>query len=262
MDATKEIKNYPIGKVLRDIWIFTSRKLTKYRSDPGQLFFMLMRPVLLLFVFSILFAKVVSGGIGAYQEIITPGMIIFAELSAASTVASMLGADLGKNMFDRLRTMPISHVSPLAGSLLAEILQYFLDGVAMVVLGIVMGYRPQGGFLGVLLALLLVTLFTWSASWLDTVMTLYDNAISGSMSLILMALIFLSNAFVPIKDLPVAIQVIATVNPVTHAISAFRIIAGGGAVFNVETWITLAVSVAMLLICVPLSVRAFDRKMN
>ncbi len=68
-----------------------------------------------------------------------------------------------------------------------------------------MGYRPEGGAMGVGLATVLVIVSAWSLSWIFAffgVIARSAGAVQGISLMILFPLTFLSNAFVPVATLP------------------------------------------------------------
>lgn len=78
-------------------------------------------------------------------------------------------------------------------------------------------------------------------------------------SLVLMALIFLSNAFVPVSALPGFIGKIASINPVTHWISAITALSNGSSLQTSEIGISIGFSAVILLLFIPLTVHAFSK---
>ncbi len=55
-----------------------------------------------------------------------------------------LNTDLTKGVVDRFRSLPIWRPAPLVGSLLGDSVRYVLGGVVIIVLGVILGYRPDG----------------------------------------------------------------------------------------------------------------------
>ena len=63
-----------------------------------------------------------------------------------------MNTDIEKGVFDRFRSLPIWRPSPLVGALLGDVVRYSIAVDDHVVLGLVLGFRPHGGVLGVLAA--------------------------------------------------------------------------------------------------------------
>ena len=72
-------------------------------------------------------------------------------------------------------------------------------------MGMIIGYRPGGGVLGVLGAIVLAIFTGWAMAWIFTFIgTIARSArsVQGISMMILFPLTFLSNAFVPVDTLP------------------------------------------------------------
>src|SRR3712207_7932880 len=76
-----------------------------------------------------------------------------------------LNTDLTKGVVDRFRSLPIWRPALLLGALLGDSVWYVVAGTVILVLGVVLGYRPEGGVAGALLALGLVVVFSFGFSW-------------------------------------------------------------------------------------------------
>ena len=79
-----------------------------------------------------------------------------------------LNTDLTKGVVDRFRSLPIWRPAPLVGALLGDSVRYLVAGTVIVVLGVILGYRPEGGVLGVLGGVALVVVFAFGLSWVFT----------------------------------------------------------------------------------------------
>jgi len=111
------------------------------------------------------------------------------------------------------------------GGVLADVGRYLLTAGIVVSLGVVIGYRPDGGAAGVLAAIALVVAFGVSLSWMWTVVALVilDSATVMSLaSVMVFPLTFASNVFVPARTMPGWLQAFVDNNPVSHLASAAR----------------------------------------
>jgi ABC-2 type transport system permease protein len=130
-------------------------------------------------------------------------------------------------------------------------------------MGLLMGYRPGGGVLGVVAAGLVAVVAGWSLAWVFTwVGTIARSAqsVQGISILIMFPLTFLSNAFVPVETLPGWLAAFVQVNPVSHVVSAVRDLANTGAVTGQVGWAVVGCAVVVAIFA-PLSVATFRRRM-
>lgn len=168
---------------------------------------------------------------------------------------------MDKGVFDRFKALPMARIAPLAGPMVADLLRYTIASTLTFTMGILIGYRPEGGVLGVLAAVLLAIFTSWSLAWVFTwVGTIARSAqsVQGISMMILFPLTFLSNAFVPVDSLPGWLAAFVKVNPVSHLVSAARDLANDATVSGEVGW-TLLASVVVVAVFAPLSVRSYKR---
>jgi ABC-2 type transport system permease protein len=145
--------------------------------------------------------------------------------------------------------------------MVADLVRYLIASSLTFVMGVIIGYRPGGGVVGVLGAIALAIVTGWSLAWIFTWFgTIAKNArsVQGLSMLVLFPLTFLSNAFVPVKTLPGWLQAFVKVNPVSHLVSATRDLANQGTISSEAGW-TLLCCAAVIAIFAPLSVRSYRR---
>jgi ABC-2 type transport system permease protein len=210
-------------------------------------------------MFTYLFGGAISGDVLRYLPIIIPGILVQTVLTTSSSTGVQLREDMDKGVFNRFRTLPIARIAPLAGALLADTVRFAIAAVLTLIMGYIMGYRPNLG--GIVAGGLLVMFSAWCISWIFALLGMTARSastVNGMATLVLFPLTFLSNAFVPAKTLPGWLQVFVHVNPVSHLVSAVRDLAGNGVV-GPDFWLTLLGSLIIVAIFVPLTVRAYAR---
>jgi len=110
-----------------------------------------------------------------------------------------LNTDRTKGVTDRFRSLPIWRPAPLVGALLGDCVRYILAGLVIITVGLILGFRPGAGVVGVAAALGLVVLFSFGVSWVLTTLGLLMHTPSGVMNAGFMGifpLTFISNVFV------------------------------------------------------------------
>lgn len=264
MEQLQNIEKTTLKNFLRDTFILAQRKWLKIKHSPDQLLDIIIMPTVFMLLFTFLFGGAVSGDTKSYMLTIVPGMMIFALLSACSSTGSQLQEDLETGIFDRFKSLPISRISPLSGTLVADLPRYLIAGTISSALGFLLGWRPGGGIIAVILGVLLSAVFAWAISWIFAFIGLETrsaSAVSGLSQVVMIVLVFLSNAFVPTDTLPRVLQLFTKLNPVTHVISAFSEITSTGNIFNTELAITMLISIIVVIIFAPLTLRAYNKKM-
>jgi ABC-2 type transport system permease protein len=237
------------------------RALKKMRRNPEQFFDVTLQPLLFTAMFAYIFGGAISGNVGSYLPLLIPGIIAQTVLTTCMSTGVQLREDMEKGVFDRFKALPIARIAPLAGPMVADLVRYLIAASLTFVMGVIIGYRPGGGVLGVLGAIVLAVFTGWSLAWIFTwIGTIARNArtVQGLSMLILFPLTFLSNAFVPVSTLPGWLAAFVKVNPVSHLVSATRDLANHAMISSEVGW-TLLCCVAVIAIFAPLSVRSYRR---
>jgi daunorubicin/doxorubicin transport system permease protein len=251
------------GETVSQTLAMAWRALKKMRRNPEQFFDVTLQPLLFTAMFAYIFGGAVAGNVHNYLPLLIPGIVAQTVLTTCMSTGVQLREDMDKGVFDRFKSMPIARIAPLAGPMVADLVRYLIAAGLTFVMGVIIGYRPGGGVLGVLGAILLAVVTGWAIAWIFTFIgTVARNArsVQGISMMILFPLTFLSNAFVRVKTLPGPLAAFVKVNPVSHLVSAARDLANNGVISAEAGWTVLA-GVAVIVIFAPLSVRSYKRHM-
>jgi ABC-2 type transport system permease protein len=239
------------------------RALKKMRRNPEQFFDVTLQPLLFTAMFAYIFGGAISGNVHSYLPLLIPGILAQTVLTTCMSTGVQFREDLEKGVFDRFKVLPIARIAPLAGPMIADVVRYLIAGGLTFVMGVIIGYRPGGGVLGVLGAIVLSIFTGWSLAWIFTwlgTIARSARAVQGISMLFLFPLTFLSNAFVPVTTLPSGLAAFVKVNPISHLVSATRDLANNGTITSEVGW-TLLAGVVVIAIFAPLSVRSYRRHM-
>jgi ABC-2 type transport system permease protein len=255
-----------LGETVSQTFSMAWRALKKMRRNPEQFFDVTLQPLLFTAMFAYIFGGAIShlpgsAGVKAYLPLLIPGIVAMTVLTTCMSTGVQLREDMEKGVFDRFKSLPIARIAPLAGPMVADLVRYLIAAGLTFVVGVIIGYRPGGGALGVLGAMALAIFTGWALAWIFTFIgTFARNArsVQGISMLILFPLTFLSNAFVPVSTLPKALQDFVRVNPVSHLVSASRDLANLGVITGEVGW-TLLAGLAVIVIFAPLSVYSYKR---
>ncbi|MGJ9411844.1 ABC transporter permease [Aeromicrobium sp. CF4.19] len=241
---------------------FTHRALLKIKHVPEQLLDVTMFPILFTLMFTYIFGGAISGSTAAYRDYLAPGILVQTVVMITMYTAMTINNDIEKGVFDRIRSLPVWRPSLMVGSLLGDTLRYTMASAVILTVTMLMGYRPPGGFVGVVSAVALLLVFCFSVSWIWTLLGLKlrtPNAVMGVSMMVMFPLTFLSNVFVPIETMPGWLQPAVENNPISILVVAVRgLMTGdvdGGAIVTV-----LVISGVMVAIFGPLTMRTYTRK--
>ncbi|MFI6479266.1 ABC transporter permease [Nonomuraea sp. NPDC050663] len=238
------------------------RSLKNMRRQPEQFFDVVLQPLIFTAMFAYIFGGAVSGSVEDYLPLMIPGIVAQTVLTTCMVTGTKLREDMEKGVFDRFKSLPMARIAPLAGPMVADLSRYAIASVLTFATGILMGYRPGGGFTGVTAAILLSIFTGWALAWIFTwigTIARSAQAVQGISMLILFPLTFLSNAFVPIDTLPDWLAAFVRVNPVSHLVTAARDLANHGTVSTAVFW-TLLAGVVVIAVFAPLSVSSYKRR--
>jgi ABC-2 type transport system permease protein len=250
-----------VADTVRQTLVMAWRATKKMRRNPEQFFDVTLQPILFTAMFAYIFGGAISGSVHAYLPLMIPGILAQTTLTTSMATGTQLREDIDKGVFDRFRSLPMARIAPLAGPMVADLLRYTIAGAITFVMGIALGYRPGGGVLGVLGAILLAVITGWSLAWVFTALgTVARSAqsVQGISMLIMFPLTFLSNAFVPVQTLPGWLAAFVKVNPVSRLVSASRDLANHGVVTAQVGW-TVVACLVVIAVFAPMSVRLYKR---
>jgi ABC-2 type transport system permease protein len=238
---------------------FGWRGMLKVKHVPEQLLDVTVTPVMFLLMFTYLFGGAIAGSTSAYLDYTLPGILVMSVLFTTVYSGVALNTDLTKGVVDRFRSLPIWRPAPLVGSLLGDSVRYVLAGTVIVLVGLLLGYRPDGGVPGVLGALALVVVFSFGLSWVFCVLGLLlrsPNAVMNAGFMGIFPLTFLSNVFVDPATLPGPLEAFVGVNPISILATASRSLMAGEP-DGVAVLVSLAVAAGLAVVFIPITTRLY-----
>jgi ABC-2 type transport system permease protein len=251
-----------VREALSQITTLAWRALIKMSRNPEQLVDVTFMPILFTVMFGLMFGGAISGSTAHYLPILIPGIIAMTTITACVAAGVQLREDMDKGVFDRFRSLPIARIAPLAGPMLADLARYAIAASITLIVGVIMGYRPGGGVLGVLAGVVLAVITGWSIAWIFLwigTRARSAGAVQGTSMMIMFPLAFLSNAFVSVNTLPGWLQVVTRVNPISHVVSAMRDLMNKGILTTQVGWALLGCA-AVAAIFIPLAVHSYSRR--
>ncbi|MFF5083461.1 ABC transporter permease [Actinoplanes sp. NPDC000266] len=238
------------------------RSLIKTIRTPEALIDVTLQPVIFLLLFVYLFGGAIAGDRHDYLQLLLPGLLAQSLAMGGIALGQNLNADIEKGVFDRFRSLPVARSAPLVGAVAADVVRYLTVCVVMLGFGMIIGFRVETGFLPALAAVALSVgfglCFCWISVWVGMLVRT-PGAVQGLMFLIVFPLSFGSNVFVPTDTLPGWLQSFVQVNPITPLVSTIRGLLLGGPVAS-HLWATLAWMAGLLVVFVPLALRAYSRR--
>ncbi len=240
---------------------FGWRALMKIKHVPEQLFDVTAFPVIMTLLFTFLFGGALAGSPRDYIQFLLPGILVQGVLMITMYTGVTLNTDIKKGVFDRFRSLPIWRPSALVGMLLGDAVRFTMASLVIIVLGTVIGFRPGGGWDGVLAGVVLLLVFAFSFGWIWTFLSLVlrsPESVMGVSMLVITPITFGSNVFVDPATMPGWLQAFVDVNPVSHLVTAERALMSGAPVGS-EVVTVLVWCAALVAVFGTLTMRRYGR---
>jgi ABC-2 type transport system permease protein/oleandomycin transport system permease protein len=251
-----------LGETIADSRVMAVRQLRKVLRRPMYVGYLFIQPVIFVLLFRYVFGSAINTGRVSYVNFLIPGIIVMTSVFGALTTGLGLTEDLAAGVIDRFRSLPIARGAVLIGRTAADLTTNAVTLIVMLLLGLAVGFRPSQPIYEIFLAFVLVLAFAYVFSWISAFVgvSVRNPETAQSIGFIwVFPLVFASSAFVPTAHMPAVVRAFADVNPVTLVVNAARALTIGHGDAVGPALGTLAWLVALLLIFVPLSVRAFRR---
>lgn len=219
-------------------------------------------PVVFLLIFTYLLGGAISGSTGNYLQFLLPGMLIYTVTSMTVYIGISIKTDQERGVFNRFRTLPFWQPAAIVGSMLMNIASFAAALATTIAVGLLLGFRPEAGVPGAILALLLAVLYAFSISWIFAcigVVAKKTESITTMSYLVIYPLMFTSNVFADTSTMPDWLGSIVAWNPVSLASTAARgLMHGNGA--PSELWSALGGMFVCTLIFMPLTFKLYRNK--
>ena len=241
---------------------FGWRALLKIKHVPEQLFDVTAFPIMFTLMFTFLFGGALAGSTREYIQFLLPGILVQTVVFITIYTGMGLNADISKGIFDRFRSLPLWRPAALVGALLGDVVRYAIASTIVILLGLVLGFRPAGGTVGVLLAVALLLAFAFALTWVWTALGLIlrtPESVMGVSMMVLFPLTFASNIFVDPATMPGWLQAFVDINPVSRLVTAARGLMGGTVTVGQLGWVLGACAV-LVGVFGPLTMRLYNRE--
>ncbi|MEQ4715607.1 ABC transporter permease [Nonomuraea sp. B19D2] len=241
---------------------FGWRAMLKIKHVPEQLFDVTAFPLMMTLMFTYLFGGALAGSPTEYLQFLLPGIMVTSVVMITMYTGVEVNKDIEKGVFDRFRTLPIWRPSTMVGYLLGDVLRYTLASTVILAVGLVLGFRPQGGVAGAVAGILVLLGFSFAFSWVWTMFGLLlrsEKSVMGFSMLVLFPLTFLSNVYVDPSTMPGWLQIFVNANPITHLVASVRSLMAGAPDGAELMWV-LGSALVLIVVFGTLTMRLYNRK--
>jgi len=253
-----------LGRTVTAILYFITDTITvaelearKLQHDPTELITRTVQPALWLLIFGEVLARIraIPSGQLPYIDFMTPGILAQSVLFIAIFfgIAVIWERDLG--ILHKMLASPASRNSLVLGKALSASERGLSQAVVIYVLAVLIGVRINWApfaIAGVVLVVVLGSALFSTFSLIIACIVRTRERFMGVGQLLTMPLFFASNAIYPISIMPLWLQVVAKINPLTYEVDALRslMVIGGGASYGIgiDTGVLLVVTAILVAI--------------
>jgi ABC-2 type transport system permease protein len=247
----------------RHTWSFYRRQARNALRMPSALFLANFQPIVWMFLFGQLFRSVAllqGFGTTSYIQFLAPGIAMMTSMFGAFYSGLGMLGDMQSGLLDRLLALPIRRGAVLAGPLLYTASQTVVQAALILVIACLLGARPHGGVLGILVILTASALLGVAFGALSNGLALTtrrQQTLIAVVNFVSLPLTFLSSMMMTHSLMPAWIRMVTRVNPVDRAVRAGRN-AFEGTSWH-ETGLSLALLAGFSALCSLWATRAFRK---
>jgi ABC-2 type transport system permease protein len=220
-----------MGKLLRDSWLMFKSQFNVSRRNPVWLFIGMFQPICYMLLFAPLLKNLVGmPGFpkgGAYN-VFTPGLMVMMAIFGVGFAGFGIIGRLRSGFIERMRVTPVSRLAMILGTLGVDMCLFLVQIALLVVVGLLLGFRPDVGGLAVLVLLLILSGMGMACfSYALALLFKDESGLAASVNLFVLPLMLLSGIMLPLSFAPEALRNVAKANPFAYAVDASRALVDG-----------------------------------
>jgi len=227
------------------IYILWLRQIKRFIRSKYRIIGSLGQPLLFLvglgFGFGPVFQK---AGEGSYIQFLAPGIMAMTVLFSSVFFGIEIIWDRQFGFLKETLVAPVSRMEIMIGRTLGGATVSTVQGLIVFFISLLAGFRPVSFgnlFIALLIMFIIAILFTALGTAIAS--KLEDmHAFQLIMNLLIMPLFFLSGAIFPFSDLPLGINIVTHINPLTYGVDGLR-----GALIN-TTHFGLSIDITILVL--------------
>lgn len=210
---------------MNTIYILWLRQLKRYSRSKARIVGSLGQPLLFLVALGFGFGPIYQrAGGDNYIQFLAPGIIAMSILFTAVFSGIEIIWDKQFGFLKETLVAPVSRFNIMIGRTLGGATVATFQGIIVLLISLLIGFRP-GSIIMIPLGLVFMFLIALLFAALGTAIASILEDMQGFqliMNFLVMPLFFLSGALFPLQDLPKAIGIIASINPLSYGVDGLR----------------------------------------
>jgi ABC-2 type transport system permease protein len=226
-----------------------ARDLTRTTRQKGRLLGGIVRPFMWLLLVGTGFNAIarVEGGV-SYQAFVYPGIVVMAALFGAMLMAISTVYDREFGMLRLMLASPAGVPAVLTGRAVAAAIVGFAQGALVLALAPLFVPASPRSLAAALGALALGSMVSSGLGLLVAARLRSVENFAGVINVVLFPLLFVSGALYPTQGMPLALRLLARVNPVTYQVDLMRHAFGQSTEFGLTTDLLVLTGSALVLL--------------
>jgi ABC-2 type transport system permease protein len=238
-------------------------ELKKLYRDLMSLFVMLLMPVGLTLIFYLALSGVTNDyypvpGMNHFEYLL-PGVMGYAVIYMGMMVALALCEYRQAGLLKRVETTPVSPSAYLGSLIIANMIIAVFQALIVLLVARLLGFEPQGGLVGLLLAILFLALLAVTAVGLGliTASVAKESGAAGGLSVIFILPMMMFGAFLAVFN--ETTRTIAKFTPNYYVTDSLSVIFHEGSISDPVIWQNLLILAIVSIVVVVAGIQLFKR---
>jgi ABC-2 type transport system permease protein/oleandomycin transport system permease protein len=247
---------------LSDAFVVAKRQITQIPRIPDELITATLQPAIVVLLFRYIIGGAITIPGTSYINYLMAGVFVQSIVFGSANTGVGVANDLQRGLIDRFRSLPMAQSAVLTGRVLADLIRGMFIILVTWVIGLLVGFRPEGTLLAWIAASGLLLFISFVFSWLSALVGLLLRSVEAVQQaglIWILPFVFISSAFAPVSTMPDWLRAFAQHQPVSLMMDAVR-----GLLLNQPDastiWLALAWGIGLLVVFIPLSVWAYGHR--
>lgn len=229
------------------------RQLKRYFRSRWRIIGSLGRPLLFLMIFGFGFGPLYrrAGG-GDYIDFLAPGIVAMSILFTAVFTGIELIWDRRFGFLKETFVAPVPRTAIMFGKTLGGATVAVIQGVVVMLLAMLVGFRPASlSLLPLALLIMILSAIVFTSLGMAIASRMDDmHAFPLVMNFLVMPLFFLSGALFPLEGVPSVMNAVIKVNPMSYAVDGLRLTLVGAGQFGYLADLGVLAAAGLILVAI------------
>lgn len=247
---------------VKDSYYLAQRSIRHIIRSFDQVMSLIMFPIMFMLLNRYVLGGAIDTGDVSYANYLFAGILVQTLAFGANYTTINLAVDMKEGIVNRFRSLPMHNAAVVVGHIVSDLFRNVISGVIIVLVGLLIGFRPNASAQEWLLVALLGIVFTLAVSWLSAILGLVVKSLEAAQWMgfvVIFPLTFISSAFVPTETMPTVLRVFAENQPLTHVIDTMRSWLVGTPIDS-SLWLSFVWCITIIIVSVPITAHLFRKR--